>query len=87
MISLLNVLHKQNLISQKNHLYSEMLSNSQAQRNMLNNSFFGGVNTTNPALLDTQNTYALENINNMAQLMAINAELQALDSHKVNYLA
>ena len=74
---LIEALHRQSLIAQKNNLYYGLLQNWAAQRSMLNGSYcpnFGG-------LLE------LQAVSDSAQLMAVNAELNALNNAKINYLA
>lgn len=87
--SILNVLARQNLIAQKNDLQYQMLQNSSARRGMLNNLSFGsnlGEVAAYEAGLDS------EQITNESQLMAINAELNALRNYssadnRLNYFA
>ncbi len=85
-MSIVSLLAKQSLIAQKNNLQFQMLKNQSALRNSLNYApHFTGSN------LETVNNFetslALENISNESQLMAINAELQALNSSRLNYFA
>ena len=80
-ISILNSLRKQSLIAQRNQLQFDMLQNSSAQRGLLSGlggfsndiSFMGGLNNISSNL-------ELANISNSAQLMAINAEPEALEA-------
>lgn len=74
---LIQALYCQSLIAQRNNLQYNMLQNWSNQRSMLN----GGYS------LNFGNSLELENINNSIQLMAINAELNALNNAKMNYLA
>lgn len=74
---LIQALYRQSLTAQKNNLQFAMLQNWSNQRAMLNGGYcpsFG-------------NSLELENINNSIQLMAINAELNALNNSKMDYLA
>ena len=61
-----------------------MLQNSARQRNMLDNiQFMGNLEQAH----NMETALALQNIDNSSQLMAISAELSALNSSKINYLA
>jgi len=72
---LIQALHRQNLIAQKNNLQYNLLQNWDAQRAMLAGNFNTGFG----------NMLEMDSINNSIQLMAINAELNALNN--INYLA
>lgn len=78
MISLVCALAKQNLIAQKNNLQMQMLNNSAYQRSMISNPYFCG-NLEYANAIGT--SLELENIDNSVQLMAINAELEALNNY------
>jgi len=74
---IIQALYKQNLIAQKNNLQYSLLQNWANQRSMLNgtyNPFFAGA-------------LELQGVSDSIQLMAINAELNALNNSKMNYLA
>lgn len=88
MISLVQMLTKQSLIAQKNNLQMQMLNNSAHQRRLLSNvNFMGNLEYAN----SIGTALELENVSNSTQLMAINAELQALNSYsngsKLNFMA
>ncbi|MBR2069344.1 MAG: hypothetical protein IJ877_06235 [Candidatus Gastranaerophilales bacterium] len=74
---LIQALHKQNLIAQKNSLQYGLLQNWASQRSMLN----GGYSPSFGSALE------LQGISDSIQLMAINAELNALNNAKMDYLA
>lgn len=79
--SILNVLARQNLIAQKNNLQYQMLQNSSSRRGMLNNLSFGSdleSVAAKEAGLDSQQ------VTNESELMAINAELNALRNYSSN---
>ena len=83
-MSIAALLARQSLIHQKNNLQFQMMQNNQARYNMLQNISFNGSLEECAA---QENSLDLENISNSSQLMAINAELEALSSSKLNYLA
>ena len=83
-MSIAALLYRRSLIATKNNLQFQMMQNSSRQRNMLDNIQFMG-NLEQAHNIGT--ALALENIDNSSQLMAINAELSALDSSKINYFA
>ena len=72
---LIQALHRQYLIAQRNNLYSSLFRNWDAQRSMLNDCY-------NPSFASS---LELQNISDSTQLMAINAELAALKN--IDYLA
>ena len=74
---LIEALHRQYLIAQKNNLQYALLQNSAAQRSILN----GGYSPSFAGNLE------LQSVNDSIQLMAINAELNALNNAKMDYLA
>ena len=74
---LIQALYRQSLIAQKNNLQYNLLRNWSNQRAMLNCGFMPSFG----------NSIELENINNSIQLMAVNAELSALNNYKMDYLA
>ena len=74
---IVEALYRQSLIAQRNNLQFAMLQNWSNQRSMLN----GGYSPSFEGALE------LENISNSIQLMAINAELNALNNAKMDYLA
>ena len=74
---LIQALHKQYLTAQKNNLQYALLQNWSNQRAMLN----GGYNPSFASNLE------LQGVSDSIQLMAINAELNALNNAKINYLA
>ena len=76
-MSLIQALHRQSLIAQRNNLQYSLLQNWSAQRSMLN----GGYNPSFAGLLE------LQGVSDSTQLMAINAELNALNNANINYLA
>jgi len=82
-MSLIETLYRQNLMLQRNNLIYQTINNHEAQYGMLNQPSF-----MNNSISDT---LELENVNNSIQLMAINAELQALEQQnntsKFNYFA
>lgn len=81
-MSIIQLLAKQNLIAQKNNLQYQMLQNSRMQRNMLSDtSFLGNFDTPH----NRETSLQLENCTNGFELMAINAELNALN--KLDYFA
>ena len=83
-MSLVTQLARQSLIAQKNNLQFQMLQNNSIQRGMLNNPLFmGNLEMANRA----ETSLMLDNINASSQLMAVNAELNALNNTKLNYLA
>ncbi len=86
MLSIARQLEKQSLIAQRNNLEYQMLQNSAAQRGLLNSPHFtGGLATVNAA----ETSLGMDNVMNETQLMAVNAELAALNnaSSGLNYLA
>ena len=86
MLSIARQLEKQSLIAQRNNLEFELLQNSAAQRGLLNSPHFGGgLATVNAA----ETSLGLSNTTNETMLMAINAELAALNTtgSNLNYLA
>ncbi len=74
---LIEALYRQNLIAQRNNLYYSLMQNWDAQRSLLN----GGYSPSFGSALEVQG------VNDSIQLMAINAELNALNNSKMNYLA
>ena len=83
-MSLLTSLATQSLIAQRNNLQFQMLQNNSLQRGMLNNPLFtGNLEMANRA----ESSLMLDNLNASVQLMALNAELNALKEAKLNYLA
>ncbi len=86
MLSIARQLEKQSLVAQRNNLEYQMLQNSAAQRGLLNSPYFtGGLATVSAA----EASLGMENIMNETQLMAVNAELAALNnsSSRLDYLA
>ena len=77
---LIQALHKQYLIAQKNNLQYALLQNWDAQRAMLNGEYCGYSPSFGDAL-------ELQGISDSIQLMAINTELNALNNAKIDYLA
>ena len=75
-LSILQALNRQNLIAQKSNLQYSMLQNSAMQRDLMNQPFFG-----------YENNLQMQATNDSIQLMAINAELQALNNYNINYMA
>lgn len=87
-MSIVQLLARQNLILRKNNLQLQLLQNSAAKRNMLNNlSFGGGLNLENISAREC--ALDLDSISASTELMAINAELGALNSfsNKFDYFA
>lgn len=88
-MSLVTALARQRLIAEKNGLQCQLLQNSAAKRNSLQNlSFSGGLNLEGAFALE--NSLDLDNISASTELMAVNAELAALknySSQRLNYLA
>lgn len=83
-MSLLTSLATQSLIAQRNNLQFQMLQNNSSQRGMLSNPLFmGNLEMANRA----ESSLMLDNLNASVQLMALNAELNALKEAKLNYLA
>ena len=83
-MSLVTQLARQSLIAQKNNLQFQMLQNNSIQRGMLNNPLFMG----NPEMANrAESSLMSDNLNASVQLMALNAELNALNNTKLNYLA
>ena len=83
-MSIATLLYRKSLIAQQNNLQFQMLQNSARQRNMLDNiQFMGNLEQAH----NMETALALQNIDNSSQLMAISAELSALNSSKINYLA
>jgi hypothetical protein len=74
---IIEALHRQNLIAQKNNLQYNLLQNSACQRSFLN----GGFSPSFGSMLE------LQSVSDSIQLMAINAELNALNNSKLDYLA
>ena len=88
-MSIISLLAKQNLILRKNNLQYALLKNSAARRNMLNNISFGGVSCFENAY-NYEKALDLNSIFASSELMAINAELSAINSYcdkSLNYLA
>lgn len=83
-MSLVTQLARQSLIAQKNDLQFQMLQNNSIQRGMLNNPFYMGNLEMANAL---ESSLVQDNLNASTQLMALNAELNALKDTKLNYLA
>lgn len=84
-VSIAKMLERQTLTAERNKLICELLQNSAAQSGMLNSPNFGGSLGTVSAM---DASFGLDNIANSTQLMAVNAELSALDSSsRLNYLA
>ena len=86
---LLNALARQERILQRNDLQYQMLQNSSARRNMLNNLSFG---SSLESVAAAENALDMEQISNEVQYKAVNAELEALknsssNSSRLNYLA
>ena len=77
---LVQALQKQYLIAQRNNLQYALLQNWDAQRATLN-SGYGGYSPS------FGNALELQGVSDSIQLMAINAELNALSSAKIDYLA
>ena len=75
-LSILQALNRQNLIAQRSNLQYSMLQNSAMQRDLMNQPFFG-----------YENNLQMQAANDSIQLMAINAELQALNNYNINYMA
>ena len=83
-MSLVTQLARQSLIAQKNNLQFQMLQNNSIQRGMLNNPLFmGNLEMANRA----ESSLMSDNLNASVQLMALNAELNALKEAELNYLA
>lgn len=86
-LSIAKQLEKQSLIARRNNLELSLLQNSAAQRGLLNSPHFGGgLATVNAA----EASLGLSNISNGTELMAVNAELAALNdstSSRLNYMA
>lgn len=83
-MSLVTQLARQSLIAQKNDLQFQMLQNNSIQRGMLNNPLYmGNLEMTNAL----ESSLVQDNLNVSTQLMALNAELNALKDTKLNYLA
>ena len=74
---LIQALRRQSLIAQRNNLQFGLLQNMAAQRSMLQS---GCIPTFGSAL-------ELQSINDSTQLMAISAELNALNNAKFDYFA
>ncbi len=87
-MSILTTLHRQNLIAERNNLQLNTFRNYDAQRNLLSSPSFGS-DVDYAALSAKEAALEGENISNSAQLMSINAELEALNnsSSKLNYMA
>lgn len=83
-MSLVTQLARQSLIAQKNDLQFQMLQNNSIQRGMLNNPLYMGNLEMANAL---ESSLVQDNLNVSTQLMALNAELNALKDTKLNYLA
>ena len=83
-MSLLTSLATQSLIAQRNNLQFQMLQNNSSQRGMLSNPLFMGNLEMANAL---ESSLVQDNLNASTQLMALNAELNALKDTKLNYLA
>ncbi len=83
-MSLVTQLARQSLIAQKNDLQFQMLQNNSIQRGMLNNPLYMGNLEMANAL---ESSLVQDNLNASTQLMALNAELNALKDTKLNYLA
>jgi len=83
-MSIVQMLAKQQAIAQRNKIMYQSLQNSAMRRNMLANPSFMG-NLEDASAMET--ALALDDISNSTQLMAINAELQALDNAKLDYFA
>ena len=83
-MSIVQLMARQRLIAERNNMQLQSFRNLDAQRGMLNNPSFAGNLETASAM---ESALALENINNECQLMAINAELNALNNAKLNYFA
>ena len=81
-MSIIQLLAKQNLIAQRNNLQYQMLQNSRSQREMLSNPAFMG---NLEAAHNYETSLCLENCVNSVELMAINAELNALNN--IDYFA
>ena len=91
MLSIVQSLEKQNLIAQRSNLIYQMLQNSRAQR-----AEFGALSAAHAdasalAFTGGVDSLELENVNNEIQLMAINAELNAINEaqaqNKLDYKA
>ena len=76
-MSIIQLLARQSLIAQKNNLQYQMLQNSRSQRQMLSNPAFMG---NLEAAHNYETSLCLENSMNGEELMAINAELNALNN-------
>ena len=78
-MSIVLALYKQSLVAERNNLQYGLLRNWSAQRSLLRNapSFTGAANIGN--------NLELSGLNDSIQLMAVNAELNALNN--INYLA
>ena len=76
---IIEALYRQSLIAQKNNLQYSLLQNWSAQRSLLRNapSFTGAYSIGS--------NLELSGFNDSVQLMAVNAELNALNN--INYLA
>ena len=83
-MSIVQLMARQRLIAERNNMQLQSFRNYDSQRGMLNNpSFMGNLEAASAM----ESALALENINNECQLMAINAELNALNNAKLNYFA
>lgn len=81
-MSIIQLLARQNLIAQRHNLQYQMLQNSRSQREMLSNpAFMGNLEAAN----NYETSLCLENCANSVELMAINAELNALNN--IDYFA
>ena len=80
-MSIVQALHRQYLVAQKNNLQFNMLQNSMAQRSLLNSNYspsFSGL---------ISDGLELSNLQDSVQYQAINAELNAIQNSKIDYLA
>ncbi len=89
-MSIVTLLARQNLIARKNDLQYQLLQGSSLRRSMLDNvSFSGGFDLAD--ISRRESALDLENISASSELMAINAELNALNNYsfgsKMNFLA
>ncbi len=83
-MSILTSLYRQSLIAQKNNLQYQILQNSPYRQSLMSNPYFSG-NLQEVNNIETAMT--MENVSASAQLMAINTELDSLNSSRLNYLA
>lgn len=89
-MSIIALLARQSLIARKNNLQYQLLQGSSLRRRVLDNvSFGGGFDLAD--ISQREAALDLENISASSELMAVNAELSALNNYssgnKMNFLA